>query len=271
MEKSANVEILIIGNEILTGDIPDTNTTWLCKMVHERGGSIARVMVLPDIAEVVADAVRDAVRRQVDILFTSGGLGPTFDDLTLQAVAMGTDREVTIHPEAVEMIQKQSEYFLSKGSLIQGDFTQAREKMACLPHGADPLLNSAGMAPGVFLQVDQTAIISLPGVPSELKQIVSQSLKQFLDGAFGEGGALSRRISVTCGGESLVEPAVLGVMEQYPEIYIKSLATAIGESPELDIIMTVAGIGEKEELLEKAVLKLCNSISELGYSVRIKS
>ena len=271
MEKSAIVEILIVGNEILTGDIPDTNTTWLCAMVHGRGGCVARVTVLPDVESIVAEAVRDAVVRQVDILFTSGGLGPTYDDLTLQAVATATDREVIVNPEAFELIQKQYEHFYSKGSVSQGDLTHALEKMACLPQGADPLVNSTGMAPGVFLKVEQTAIISLPGVPSELKKIVNESLKNFLDGVFGVGGALSRRIAVTCGGESLVEPAVLSIVEQYPEIYVKSLATAIGESSELDIIMTIAGIGEKEEILEKALLQLCDSITELGFPVRIKA
>ena len=270
MEKSANVEILIVGNEILTGDILDTNTNWLCKMVHGRGGCVARVAVLPDVEGLVAEAVRDAVRRKVDILFTSGGLGPTHDDLTLQAVATATDRDVMVNPEAMAMIQKQYERFYSEGSVTQGDLTHALEKMACLPQGADPLLNSSGMAPGVFLQVAQTAIISLPGVPSELRNIVNESLKQFLDGVFGIGGALSCRLAVTCGGESLVEPAVLDIVEQYPEIYVKSLATAIGESSELDIILTIAGIGEKEALLEKAVQQLCNAITELGFSIRIK-
>lgn len=270
MKKAANVEILIVGNEILTGDILDTNTNWLCKMVHGRGGTVVRVSILPDVLEVIAEAVRSAVRRRVDILFSSGGLGPTSDDLTLQAVAVGTEREVVLHPEALEMVRRQYEYFFAKGIVLQGGLTPAREKMACLPQGAEPLFNSAGMAPGVFLQVEQTAIICVPGVPSEQQVIVNQSLQQFLDQVFGEGEALSRRVAVKCGGESMVEPVLSRIVELYPEIYTKSLATAIGENMELDIIMTITGIGEKEALLNKAFQELCRGVTELGFPVEIK-
>lgn len=269
MKKTANVEILIVGNEILTGDILDTNTNWLCKKVHGRGGTVVKVTVLPDVIEVIAEAVQGAVNRKIDILFTSGGLGPTSDDLTLQAVAAGTEREVVLHPEALEMVRKQYDYFFTRGKVSQGGLTPAREKMACLPQGAEPLFNGTGTAPGVFLQVEQTAIISVPGIPSEQKDIVNQSLKQFLDQVFGEGGALSRCVAVKCGGESLLEPVLIRIVEQYPEIYTKSLATAIGEKSELDIIMTTTGIGDKEALLNKAFQELCSGITELGFTMRI--
>lgn len=270
MEKIASVEILIVGNEILTGDILDTNSNWLCKMVHGRGGTVARVTVLPDVLEVIAEAVRAAVIRKVDILFTSGGLGPTSDDLTLQAVAAGTERELVLHPEALKMVRKQYEYFFAQGIVALGGLTSAREKMAWLPQGAEPLFNGAGTAPGAFLQVEQTTIISVPGVPSEQQVVVNQSLKQFLNQVFADGEALSRRVGVRCGGESLVEPALTRIVEQYPEIYTKSLATALGENPELDIIMTITGIGEKEALLNKAFQDLCNAITELGFPITIK-
>ncbi len=73
MKKAANVEILIVGNEILTGEILDTNTNWLCNMVHGLGGKVDGVTVLPDVLEIIAEAVRAAVNRKVDILFTVGG------------------------------------------------------------------------------------------------------------------------------------------------------------------------------------------------------
>ncbi len=270
MNKTANVEILIVGNEILTGDILDTNTNWLCKLVHGRGGTVMRVTVLPDVLEVVAEAVRAAVLRKVDILFTSGGLGPTSDDLTLQAVAAGTGREVVLHEEALEMVRQQYDHFFDQGILSQGGLNPAREKMARLPQGAEPLFNVVGTAPGVFLQVDQTAIISVPGVPSEQKVIINHSLQQFLDQVFGEGEALSRCVAVQCNDESLLEPVLLRIVEEYPEIYTKSLATTLGENPEMDIIMTIAGIGEKEILLSKAFRELCVGFVELGFSINKK-
>lgn len=270
MKKAADVEILIVGNEILTGDILDTNTHWLCKMVHGRGGTVVRVTVVPDQVEVIAEAVRAAIDRDTDILFTSGGLGPTPDDLTLEAVAKGTGRKIVLHPGALEMIKKQYDYFFTKGIVSQRKLTPARKKMAFLPQGAEPLFNGTGIAPGVFLQFQQTAIISVPGVPSEQQAIINTSLKQFLDQVFGDGAALSRRLTIKCGGESLVEPALRKIIEQYPEVYTKSLASALGENPELDILMTITGVGEKEALLNKAFNELCSRVTELGLPIEIK-
>lgn len=271
MKKAAEVEVIVVGNEILTGDILDTNTNWLCRLVHGRGGVVSRITVVPDILEVIAEAVRDGVSRKVDILFTSGGLGPTSDDLTLQAVAEGTDREVVLHKAALEQVRQQYDRFFERGIMSQGGLNPARQKMACLPFGGEPLLNPAGTAPGVFLQVEQTAIISVPGVPSELKGIVEHSLQEFFNQVFGEGEAMSRCVAVGCNDESLLEPVLIQIVEKYPEIYTKSLATTIGENPEMDIIMTISGIGEKEAMLEKAFQELCDGIVGLGFFINKKS
>lgn len=270
MKKSAQVEIIIVGNEILTGDILDTNTNWLNKLIHSRGGNVNRVTVVPDNLDVIAQAVRDSVSRGVDIVFTSGGLGPTSDDLTLQAVARGTDREAILHPEAREMVRKQYDYFFEKGIMTEGGLNPARETMAYLPEGAEPLVNPVGTAPGVKLMVNSTTIISVPGVPSELKAIIEQSLYQFFNDIFGEGNAMSRCVAVRCNDESMLEGVLTGIAEKHPEIYTKSLATTLGEKPEMDIIMTVAGVGEKESMLEKAFAELCSGIVDLGFSIRKK-
>ncbi|CAG35294.1 competence/damage-inducible protein A [Desulfotalea psychrophila] len=271
MKKAAKVEIIIIGNEILTGDILDTNTNWLCAMVHGRGGVVTRVTIVPDILEVVAEAVREAVSRKVDIIFTSGGLGPTSDDLTLQAVAMGTDRQVVLHEEALEQVRQQYDHFFAQGIMAEGGLNPARQKMACLPQGGEPLLNHVGTAPGVSLLIEQTTIISVPGVPSELKDIIEHSLQQFLDETFAGGEAISRCLAVKCNDESLLEPVLIQIVKKYPEIYTKSLATTIGENPEMDIFMTLSGIGEKKPLLEKAFAELCQGIVGLGFAIRNKS
>ncbi|WP_041273391.1 competence/damage-inducible protein A [Desulforapulum autotrophicum] len=267
MKKTAEVEVIIVGNEILTGDILDTNSNWLCRHVHGRGGVVTRVTVVPDEHGIVAASVREAVTRKVDILFTSGGLGPTSDDITLQAVAEGTDREVVLHDQALEQVRQQYDHFFEQGIMSQGGLNPARQKMACLPRGGEPLFNPAGTAPGMYLQLEQTAVISVPGVPSELKAIIEHSLGPFLDQIFGKGGALSRCVAVACNDESLLEPVLTRIVEKYPEIYTKSLAATIGENPDMDITMTISGIGEKEIILEKAVQELCEGIVGLGFSI----
>lgn len=270
MRKAAEVEIIIVGNEILTGDILDTNTNWLCQLIHGRGGIVTRVTVIPDVLSVVADAIREAVSRKSDIVFTSGGLGPTSDDLTLEAVAMGTDRDIVLHTEALEQVRKQYDRFFEQGIMSQGGLNPARQKMACLPQGGEPLLNPVGTAPGVMLKVDQTTIISVPGVPSELKGIIEQSLQDFLNQTFTSGEALTKCVSVSCNDESLLEPVLIDIVKRYPDIYTKSLATTIGENPEMDIIMTISGIGEKQRLIDVAFQELCDGIVGLGFSISIQ-
>ncbi len=268
MEIKANVEILVIGNEILTGDILDTNTNWLCKMVNGRGGEVSRVTVLPDNLEIIAEAVRAAVERGVDIVITTGGLGPTVDDLTLQAVGLGTDRGLELHEPAREMIRSQYDHFFEKKVVSKGGLTPAREKMAYLPKGAEPLVNSPGTAPGVLLDIGQTSIISVPGVPTELKAIIGETLKDFFDERLGKGERLTRRVLVICGDESSLEPVLSRITNKYPEIYTKSLANPIGMKRELEVMMTMIGTGDRQEFFDNAFLDMCSSIREIGFTIK---
>ena len=104
MTPPPTVEILAIGNELLRGEILDTNTQWLCRLVTARGGRVGRVTLLADVEAEIAAAVRAAIERGVAVLFTSGGLGPTDDDLTLAAVARGAGVEVVLNEQARAMV-----------------------------------------------------------------------------------------------------------------------------------------------------------------------
>ena len=270
MTYSAIVEILVIGNEILIGDIQDTNTSWLCRLINSRGGHVARGTMLRDSLQEVAAEVRLALDRGVDVLFTSGGLGPTADDLTLAAVAEGTGRPLRSHPEALRMVREQYDRFHAEGIMAQGGLNPAREKMAWLPEGGVPLYNPGGTAPGVLLQVGRTEIICLPGVPSEFKEIIEVSLRDFFDRTFGAGGSLTKSLRVRCNDESLLEPVLGLVVPRHPRVYIKSLASTVGETPELDITLTITGgwAAERAELLGAAYEDLCRGLDEQGIAHR---
>jgi molybdenum cofactor synthesis domain-containing protein len=270
MTYSAIAEILVIGNEILIGDIQDTNTSWLCRLVNSRGGHVSRGTMLRDELNVIAEEVRLALQRGPDVIFTSGGLGPTADDLSLAAVAKGAGVPLRLHAEALRMVKDQYDRFHAMGVMAQGGLNPGREKMAWLPEGAVPLFNPGGTAPGVLLQVGRTSIISLPGVPSELKGIIEASLQDFLDRTFGAGGCLSRTLRVRCNDESILEPVLGHVVPRHPRVYIKSLATTVGESPELDITLTITGggAGERSELLGAAYEDLCRGLGKQGIAHR---
>lgn len=272
MSEPVCVEIFIIGNEILIGDIQDTNTHWLCKEINELGGHVVRCTVVRDISEVIAAELQAALQRGADVIITSGGLGPTADDLTLEAVARGVGVEWRLHEQALQMIRQRYDELAGQGILTQGGLNPAREKMAWLPLGATPLHNPVGTAPGVLFQTGQSTVISLPGVPSELKGIFKSSLQPFLQATFCGGISVMRTITVQCNDESLMEPVLSRVAHDYPEIYIKSLATTLGEMQDLDIILTAVGTDRSalDSLLDPAVKDLTDGLTLLGIGHREK-
>lgn len=272
MSQQGTVEILAIGNELLRGEILDTNTHWICQLVNSRGGRVVRVTLLADIEDEIAGAVRAAVERGTGLVVTSGGLGPTDDDLTLAAVARGAGVALELDARAREMVRQRYDDFFAQGVMAEGGLNPFREKMAWLPVGAEPLYNPVGTAPGVLLQVGRTTIISLPGVPPELKGIINDTLRNFLDAFFGSGGAFARMITVRCNDESIMAPALSRVVADFPQVYIKSLARALGEVPELDILFTATSgeANEREQWVNGAVAHLQQGLSSLGIEHWLK-
>lgn len=272
MSEPVKVEIFIIGNEILVGEIQDTNTHWLCREINALGGQVARVTVLRDIHEVIASELRAALERGPQVIITSGGLGPTADDLTLGAVARGAGVELRLHDQALQMIRDRYDELTASGVLTQGGLNPAREKMAWLPEGAVPLHNPVGTAPGVLFRTAGTHIICLPGVPSELKGIFNTSMQPFLHETFKGGLSVTRTITVQSNDESVMEPVLSRVVREHPSIYIKSLARTLGESREIDITLTTVGDDRDHlvDLLSSALEDLQEGLDFLGIKYREK-
>ena len=272
MSEPVIVELFIIGNEILIGDIQDTNTHWLCKEINGLGGHVARVTVLRDVTEIIAAEVRAAPGRGAQLIITSGGLGPTADDLTLAAVARGVGLDVQLNDQALRMVRERYDELVGQGVLDQGGLNPAREKMAWLPAGAVPLHNPVGTAPGVLLQTGKAAIVSLPGVPSELKGIFTTSLQPFLHETFRGGLAVMRTIAVQSNDESVMEPVLSRVVNDHPRIYIKSLARTLGDTREIDITLTAVGDDRSllNVLVDAALHELQAGLTAIGISYREK-
>jgi nicotinamide-nucleotide amidase len=282
MSEATAVEILIIGNEILNGDIQDTNTNWLCKQISSLGESVSRVAVVRDIVEVIAAEVHAALERGTRVIFTSGGLGPTADDLTLLGVAKGAGVEVEFHDEALRMIKDCYDELAAKGSITQGGINPAREKMAWLPAGAIPLYNPVGSAPGVLFPKGSSVIISLPGVPAEMKGIFNSSLQPFLNRTFSGGVSVMRSITVRCNDESVMEPVLRSVVKLHPKVYIKSLANTFDREhdvkvlrrefgcPEIKITLFTTGTDqcEIECIVDAALRDLQDGLTSIGIAQR---
>lgn len=255
------VEIITIGNEILLGAVLDTNTNWLCKQIRGLGGKVRRVTIIPDEVEAIAQEVRLGIKRS-DLIFTSGGLGPTEDDMTLKAIAKATNTKLAVNKEAYDMVSRRYGELFKEGQVKDFRMTPAREKMALLPEGSVPLYNSVGTAPGVLLKHKQSTVICLPGVPAELEGIFKSSLQPHLQRIFGRGKIyLERMLTLNLNDESILAPILKRVSKRWPGVYLKSRAK--GFEKDLRIVIMLSASGTQEEVEQMVNTALGDLKSEL--------
>jgi len=235
------VEIIAVGNELLIGDVLDTNTNWLCRRLTAMGAFVRRAVLVRDDENAIAAEVQSAISRGTEILFTSGGLGPTDDDRTLAAVAKAFNLTLDLNEQALQMVAQRYKELHEQGFVDNPEITPPRRKMAMLPKGAIPLFNPVGTAPGVWLEVKGTVVICLPGVPAELKGIFESSLPTYLEQVLGKGYYAERVYEVTCRDESVLAPLLKQVADNHPEVYLKSKARVFGEEVHITILLSASG------------------------------
>ena len=149
-----NIEIICIGNELLIGKVKDTNAHYLAKQATQLGANVKRVTVIQDIIEEIAKSINEAIARKPQFIITTGGLGPTFDDKTLQGIAKALNRKLEVNPKALAMVkQKSVEYAKKRGLPTEIEMTPPRVKMATLPEKTKVVNNPIGTAPGVRVDV----------------------------------------------------------------------------------------------------------------------
>jgi len=268
MGKYRMVEIIVTGNEILEGDILDTNSNWICKQITGMGGKVRRIVIVRDDLDAIAAAVKQALESKPDIVFTVGGLGPTYDDKTIQGIALAMGLPLEVNQRALELVRKAYANFAAKGEVDDDNITPPRMKMATLPVGSEPLANSVGAAPGVLLKHGKTTLVALPGVPSELKAIFSESLQPFLSEKFGVGTFAELMLDVDCNDESKLAPILKEVVEQNPDVYIKSRPKRFGTDVKIRIALSCAGNKREsvESKLDKAMKDLNKALRSAGFS-----
>jgi FAD synthetase len=158
--------ILLIGNEILSGKIADANAAYLCRELRGLGVEVRRLTVIPDEVSLIAQDVA-TFSRDYDLVFTSGGVGPTHDDVTMEGVARAMGVAVVRHPVLVELLDR----------FYRGDLSEARLKMADVPDGAD-LVPAEGLR---FPVIVMRNVYILPGVPEIFRQKFEAVRERFRD------------------------------------------------------------------------------------------
>lgn len=265
----AEVEVIAIGNELLLGDVLDTNSNWLCQRVTGLGGKVRRVVMVGDTLKAIVVEMQDALERKSDLIITTGGLGPTADDITLKAVAEATNHHLEVNLEALKIVKRRYEELAQEGYVADSTLTPSRRKMAHLPQGATPIFNPVGTAPACTLRVEDTTLVSLPGVPEELMGIWEGPLQPLLREIFGEGYYQEKMIFVDCKDESLLAPILKKTTGAHPQVYIKSRAKVFG--PEVKIKITLSSAGrdrnQVEGVINEALKDLTRSLGSSGLTV----
>ena len=216
MKKSLTAEIISVGNELLIGHTLDTNSHWIAKRLTKFGWTLQRITVLRDSLAAIKDGVTGAIQRKPRLLITIGGLGPTHDDMTLKGIALALNKRLVLNPESFAMVKARYSSLEAATGL-----TRFRRKMAMLPEGAESLPNPIGTAPGVTITVGATTLVSLPGVPSEMKAIFIGSIISMVKTSKGEA---PKEVSVGLVGiiESALAPALDRTRRAFPGLYFKS-------------------------------------------------
>ena len=204
---SLSIEILCVGYELLSGSVLNSNAHWISQKIFEIGGIVKRITVIGDDVNEIDQVVKEAIARKPDLLIISGGLGPTYDDKTLQGVAMSLDLDLALNENAVCMLKRS--YALSKNSKLN----EIRLKMAKIPVGSKPLQNPVGSAPAVLIENAGTTIICLPGVPQEMKAIFLESIVPLIVKQVGNFYIIESNYEVLGVSEAMLAPKISEIMK----------------------------------------------------------
>jgi len=259
-------EIISVGYELLDGRVVNTNASWLAGQISSLGGRVSRITVVGDEVAEISSAIREAMRRGADWIITSGGLGPTYDDVTLQGVARAIGRKLVLNRRALEMIRRRYEELAREGVVESPELTPPRMKMAMLPRGAKPLENNVGTAPGVLLRAGRCWIICLPGVPSELQDIFLSRVKPILEKKIRRIAIADRWIYVRGVPESNLAPRLDELRTMAPGLYIKSHPEKREGTSFIRVYMRMIGRRREvcEKVLDRVEKELIKAIGELG-------
>ena len=216
-------EIIAVGTELLLGQIVDTNSAHIAQQLTTIGLDMHFKSTVGDNLERIKSTLQNALGRS-DIIITTGGIGPTLDDLTREAVAEVLGKPLVFHQALFDQL---SDFFIRQGRTVSPN----NRKQAYIPEGAIPIENPVGTAPGFIAEKEGKAIITVPGVPHEMRYFMEHSVLPYLREKLGIREVIvSRVLKLTGIGESLVDERLKDLIEQGANPTIGLLAhTQIGE------------------------------------------
>ena len=256
-----NVELLTIGDELLLGETIDTNAAWMARELAAHGIVVVRHSTVGDQAPAIAGAVSDALDRTGAVI-TTGGLGPTADDLTKPAIAGLFGRPLDLDEALWERIRR---FWRERGR--PGEPPDANRQQVMIPRGATALTNRHGTAPGVFLEDERGRWVAmLPGVPREMRGIVADELLPLLRRRFEGDGTVVRSLTLRTTG--VAESQLPHLLREHADGF-DHVSLAYLPGPEgVDLRLTVRNVSsvEADALLEAGAERLRERIGRYRYA-----
>jgi len=274
-----SAEIITIGTEILLGEIVDTNARFIARSLRDAGIDLYRKTSVGDNSNRISLAIQQALER-CDIIITTGGLGPTVDDPTREAIALAIGTEVEFRPELWDQIQARFKRFGRQP-------TENNRRQAYVPQGALAIENPVGTAPAFIVETEQKAIISLPGVPREMEFLMNQAVLPYLRKRYELKGIIKARVLHTAGaGESQIDDLIgdlerlsnptVGLAAHSGQVDVRITAKADTEAQADEMIQRIEEdirkrlgtwvYGVDHDTLEQIALR---TLSEKGWSLAV--
>jgi nicotinamide-nucleotide amidase len=263
------VELIAVGREILRGRVLDTNSNWLAKELTGMGGGVSRICVVDDVPQEIVRELHAAMQHGAGVIITTGGLGPTFDDRTLESIAQAVDLPLVRHEAAYVFIAETYRRLHAAGAIAHQAMVPSREKMALLPQGAEMLPNPTGSAPGMLLHWQQHLLIAMPGPPGEMRPMFQASVAPLLQARWAGRHRVEIAVQTDVADESLLSPLFERVMAAVAGSYLK--ADPKGFGPEVRLTVYITGEGTSEEIacaiVHQAQDQLKKALEALGYGL----
>ena len=264
-----SAEIITIGTELLLGEIQDTNTRYIARFFRKEGIDLYRTTMIGDNENRITTTVLESLSR-CDIVITTGGLGPTVDDPTRNAIARAVGTDLEFRADLWEQIKQRFERF---GRVP----TENNKKQAYIPIGAVAIENAVGTAPAFYYLIENKMIISLPGVPKELEYLLENEVKKILKRHFNNKYVIKSFVIHTSGlGESVIDEKIadlellsnptVGIVAYPGQTDIRITAKALNKTRAANMISNVQNIitqrlggfiyGFNEDTLDAVIAKL---------------
>jgi nicotinamide-nucleotide amidase len=251
-------EILVTGQEILTGSVIDTNSAHIAQTLEEAGLEVTRHVCVGDDMEIIVSIIKE-ISKRADVAVVTGGLGPTADDITAEAAAKSADVELVLNRSALRAVE---DYFKERKRTM----TSSNKKQAMLPKGSEYLYNPVGTAPGFSMKIGRCSFFFIPGVPFEVFRMLSDIVLPRIEKHQSRAREVNlvKTISAFGLGESAIGEQLAGLTAEFPEIKLGIRA----KFPEIHVTLYCRGKDDKglDQSMGKASEWVMKKIGEKVFS-----